>query len=349
MKTIVVGSINRGAGKTSLIVGMSKALGKKIGYMKPFGDRLLYKKKRLWDHDSAVVTELLTLGESPENMSIGFDHSKLRYMQDENGLAQKVSKMAAEIGKGTDYLFVEGPATFSYGASVGLDLLSVASNLGGKLVLVVSGTDDSILDKILFMKKRIDLGGVNLGGVNLGGVIVNKVADEEDFKNTYQPVIEQMGVKVLGVIPDVAELKYFTVSLLSTALFAKVIAGEGGMSRQVRKVYVGAMTGDMVLKEHYFKAETKKLVITSGDRSDMILASLETGSSAIILTNNILPDPKIISRAADMNVPLLLVSTDTFQVAKQIDDLEPLLTKDDPEKAELLKKLVEKYVDIKSL
>ena len=50
MKNIIIGSVDENAGKTSLIVGLGRAIsGKKFGYLKPFGDRLLYRKKRLWD------------------------------------------------------------------------------------------------------------------------------------------------------------------------------------------------------------------------------------------------------------------------------------------------------------
>ena len=74
MKTIVVGSTHKSAGKTSLIVGLAKAAGKPAGYMKPLGDRLLYRKKRLWDYDAALVTNVFGLEDNPEDMTIGFEH-----------------------------------------------------------------------------------------------------------------------------------------------------------------------------------------------------------------------------------------------------------------------------------
>ena len=40
---------------------------------------------------------------------------------------------------------------------------------------------------------------------------------------------------------------------------------------------------------------------------------------------------------------------DTFQTAKQIDDMIPLLTKDDTERIKMLQKLVEQNVDLKAL
>jgi hypothetical protein len=53
MKNIVIGSVSENAGKTSFVVGLARAINGKFGYLKPFGDRLIYRKKRLWDHDAA--------------------------------------------------------------------------------------------------------------------------------------------------------------------------------------------------------------------------------------------------------------------------------------------------------
>ena len=78
----------------------------------------------------------------------------------------------------------------------------------------------------------------------------------------------------------------------------------------------------------------------------MILASLESDTSGIILTNNILPPSNIISKASERNIPLLMVFSDTYQTAKPIESLEPLLTKDDAEKVDLLQQLVKKHVNL---
>ncbi len=84
MRRLVIASTRENAGKTSLIVGLGRASGKPFGYLKPFGDRLLYRKKRLWDYDSALVGQIFELAMDPREMSIGFDHSKLRFMYDED-------------------------------------------------------------------------------------------------------------------------------------------------------------------------------------------------------------------------------------------------------------------------
>ncbi len=340
MDKIVVASMRKSAGKTSVIVGIAAALNKKMAYIKPFGERMLYRKKRLWDYDAALMTGIFGLKEDPVNMSIGFDHSKLRYMYNEEETRQKLLETTANIGGDREMLFVEGGRDLTYGISVHLDAISLAKYTGSKLYIVVSGEGDAILDDILFLKRH-----VNLSGVNLGGVILNKVQNLDEFQSTHLPAIHQMGMPVTGVLPYQSELTQFSVYYLADRLFAKVITGEGGLKRIVKTIIIGAWSADVFLKDPVFKRENK-LVITGGDRTDMILAALESDTSGIILTNNILPPSNIISKASERNIPLLMVFSDTYQTARQIESLEPLLTKDDPEKVELLKQLVKKHLKL---
>jgi uncharacterized protein len=340
MNKWVIASMRKSAGKTSVIVGIAAALNKKMAYIKPFGERMLYRKKRLWDYDSALITNLFGLKEDPVDMSIGFDHSKLRYMYDQEGTQKKVLETIANIGKDKEILFIEGGRDLSYGMSVYLDTLSLAKYSGSRLVMVISGEEDTILDDILFLKKHVDL-----AGVNLSGVIVNKVQNVEDFRTTHLPVIQKLGVRVLGVIPYQSDLTYFSVYYLADRLFAKVITGEGGLKKVIKNIVIGAWSANIFLQNPLFKKENK-LVITGGDRTDMILAALEGDTSGIILTNNILPPSNIISKASEKNIPLLMVFSDTYQTAKQIESLEPLLTREDADKVDLLKKMMEKHVPL---
>jgi len=58
MDRLVIASTRRSAGKTSVVVGLARALGKKYGYIKPLGDRLVYRKKRSWDYDAGLLTRI---------------------------------------------------------------------------------------------------------------------------------------------------------------------------------------------------------------------------------------------------------------------------------------------------
>ena len=54
MNSLIFASTRRGAGKTSLLVGLARTLDGPFGYLKPLGDQLLYRKKRPWDADDLI-------------------------------------------------------------------------------------------------------------------------------------------------------------------------------------------------------------------------------------------------------------------------------------------------------
>lgn len=339
MKRIVMGSTRENAGKTSIIAGIATALKGNYGYIKPLGDRLIYKKKKSWDYDSCLIVDVLGLDVESENTSIGFDHSKLRYKYDTSMVRETVNRMAAEMEKGKEALFIEGGKDLAYGSSLNMDTIALADFLDGELILVISGNDDAIIDDITYLKNY-----TKTGNIKIKGVIINKVHDPEDFKNTYMDEINTAGITLLGIVPFRNELTDFTISYLADKLFATYIAGESGSGRIVKNIFVGAMSQGEMLR-HILFSKDNKLVITSGDRSDVILTALESSTSGIVLTNNILPPPNIISMAADRQIPLLLVKGDTFKVAKLVDDMEPLLSMDNEDNVKLLTELADKHID----
>jgi hypothetical protein len=328
------------AGKTTLIIGLAKALQKKIGYIKPFGDRLLYRKKRLWDYDTALMNSIFGLEQDPAEMSIGFDHARLLYIFDEETIKKKVLDLQEVASTDKELLFVESGKEISYGVSIYLDAISLTKSLGAELVIVISGKEETIVDDIIFLKNHI-----NLGKVNLKGIVINKVPNLEDFINIHLPKIHMLDINVLGVIPHYEELPQFTVNFLADRLFARVITGESFLNRPVRNIIVGSMSANAAKNSAYF-LEKNKVVITSGDRNDMIATALESDTSAIVLTCNIEPAPELISKASERQIPLLLVSPDTYQIAKQIELIEPLLQTDDNDKILLIEEMIKKYVKL---
>ena len=120
------------------------------------------------------------------------------------------------------------------------------------------------------------------------------------------------------------------------------------MNHVVKNIIIGAMSASATMQHPLFR-EPGNLVITSGDRSDVIVAALGSDSAAVILTNNILPSPNLISRSEELGIPLLLVSTDTYDIAKQIDSMDSLTTRDDLEKIALIENIFRKHIDLTKL
>ena len=341
MNKYVITSMRASAGKTSLIIGLAKALGGKVGYVKPFGERLIYRKKKLWDYDAALVANIFCMDDDPEDLTIGFHPAKLTSMFDEATTREKICDLLETVGKGKDIFFIEAGRDITYGGAVHLDAFSLAEAADAKLIVVVSGDENQILDDIFFLKRW----GYTVNS-HFQGVILNKVPNVAEFVEIYLPKIKALGVPVLGILPYNAELPLFTVSHLADRLFAKIITGESQLCRPVKGIIIGATSAASAMKLPLFQEE-HRVLITGGDRSDMLVAALDSKVSAVILTNNIMPPANLIARAAKLEIPLLLVPADTYTVAKQIDSLEPLLTNNDADKIALIEQLINAHVQLK--
>ena len=349
MNKIVVSSMRSNAGKTSIIAGIISLMkDKKFAYAKPLGDRLIYRKKRSWDYDANLMVNLLErkgeLENHLEKITLGFDQSRLKYMYDQKGIEKALSDIVTDIGGVNDVLFIEGGNDLASGAYLNLDPVSIAKYIDGILLIVLSGESDCVLDDIKFIEKYI-----KIKDIHFGGVIINKIKDLGDFENSCAPDIKKMGIDIIGVIPYKASLTYFTLDFLAEKLLARVIAGEDHLKNVVKNVIIGKPVD---VDKHPLSVkpglrEEHQLIITGGDKSDMIVAALERDIAGIIITNDIVPHQNIISRANERGIPILLVGMDTFKTAKTIDDMEALLRKDDTEKIALLSQLMEKHTRLK--
>ena len=341
MKSLIVASTREDAGKTSIIIALARILGKRFGYLKPLGDRFLYRNKRLWDYDASLLTRLLSLEEEPETLSIGFDHSKLRYMYDRAAIFDEFNRLVNQVGADRDGVFAECGKDLAYGASVFLDPLTISQETGAPVLIVMGGGEDGVADDLAFIHRF-----VGSDEANVAGVIVNKVVQMEDFCQIHLPEIEKLGVNILGVLPYQAEFSMVSLSAVADKLSAKVLAGEDGLRNRVKSVVVGAMSVGAALVDPQIN-DPDKLVITSGDRSDMILAMMETeGTAGIVLTNNIIPPANIVAQAGGQNVPLLVVSGDTYSTALQVERIRPLLRAEDEGLIAKLTAMVSDRVDI---
>ncbi len=343
MRRLVIASTRENAGKTSLIVGLGRASGKPFGYLKPFGDRLLYRKKRLWDYDSALVGQIFELAMDPREMSIGFDHSKLRFMYDEETTNKKLTELVTNAESGKEAVLIESGGDLTHGVAVNLDAVSLARAMDASLLVMMSGADQTVLDDIAFVQRH-----VNLEGIDFAGIVVNKLHDTEDFRNTYEAELAAQGVNILGLVPNDPELNYPSVGFLAESLFAKIITGADALGGVVENVFVGAMSADAARRQPMFK-KGRRLVITSGDRDDMILLALEGDTVGLVLTNGIAPHSSIISKATERGVPMLLTADDTFKVAKAVDDASYLLRHDETDKVDRLTELIRENVDVAAI
>ncbi len=81
----------------------------------------------------------------------------------------------------------------------------------------------------------------------------------------------------------------------------------------------------------------------------MITAALESRAAVVILTDNISPQEDLIKKAMRLEIPLLLVTADTYEIAKQIEGMESLPTKDDQAKIGRIEQMVRAHVRLEAL
>jgi BioD-like phosphotransacetylase family protein len=56
-----------------------------------------------------------------------------------------------------------------------------------------------------------------------------------------------------------------------------------------------------------------------------------------------------LAKASERGIPLLLVPGDTYATAKQIDDMQPLLTADDADRIALLAQLAQTHINLEEI
>ncbi len=340
MKNIIISSTEADAGKTTIGMGIALSSKKKFNYFKPFGDRPIYKKKRLIDYDAKLFKNILELDVEYEKFCIGFDHSKIKYAFDEDTIKQKIVERIDELSKGKDGVIIETGEDWRFGSSVSLDPASLYGMLDAEIIIVACGTRTNIVDDLAAVARYFDA-----LDIPIKGAVLNKVESEEDIKNFAVKDIEDMGLKVLGIVPEIKEFDLTSVEFINDMLFGKVVAGHTGLNNIVENVFVGALSVDEMLRNpNYFKK--RKLMVTGGDRSDVILASLEEGTSGVILTNDIIPPSNIISKADRAGIPLIVVPLDTYEAAKRIERMESITTIEDDYKIEKIKEKVTTRLNI---
>ncbi|RLI05651.1 hypothetical protein DRO22_02460 [Candidatus Bathyarchaeota archaeon] len=162
-----------------------------------------------------------------------------------------------------------------------------------------------------------------------------------------KPFLEKNGIKVLGIIPEDVILGAITVREIHEAVGGNVLVGEEGMDKLVETVLVGAMTPESAMR--YFQKAKSELVITGGDRTDIVFAALEAGARAIILTGNLYPSVKIFPRADDLAVPLILVPYDTYTTLRMVQGIVGRIRPNDRRRIDRAKKLITENTEWKQM
>ncbi len=225
---------------------------------------------------------------------------------------------------GTDYSSVATALEFDFN-------IEVARNLGSPLLPIVNGRSKYPQD--LVSPIRVLLESLEAKKCNVLAVIVNRVEPARQQALLAALRDDLPASKPVFVFAEAPLLGKISVREIAQALNAEQISGDGEwLDGEVNSIKVAAME----LPHFLDHLEEGSLVITPGDRSDIIIGALAADRStsyphisALLLTGNFQPAPQI-QRLMDglrvSPVPVLVVASDTFTTALEVSKVQPALT-----------------------
>ncbi len=189
--------------------------------------------------------------------------------------------------------------------------------------------------------------------IPIAGFVINRVpADELDvFRAATSGITESV-----WVIPEAPDLARRTMQDIATALDATVLAGdEEAMGRDVHHIVVGAMTLPHLLE----RLEPQSLLVTPGDRADVIVLAQAARYSAtvppiagLLLTGGYRPDPAITRFSAGLgerSLPILLTERGTYETVDAVGRTHSTLESGDERRLAAAVRLFEDNVDFQDL
>jgi len=359
LKNVYISSIYQNAGKTTVCLGIYKALRErklKTAFMKPVGQETVNVDDHNIDKDSYLIGEVYKCRKRLKDMSpvtIGPGYTEKYIFHPEGAmLREKIQGAFKKMARGKDVIIIEGTGHSGVGSVIDLSNATVAASLGSKVIIVSEGGIGKSIDEIMLNKALFDM-----QNVEILGVIVNKVLPEkyERVKKALTQGLRNKGIRLLGVIPLDPLLISPTIGQVMNLLKMELLSGQGSLNRRVKNAIVAAMEPYNMV--HHINT-SGTLVITSGDRVDNIMAAvtahLVTQSkshqiSGIILTGGLTPNDKVVDMLKKSKIPVLLSPDDTFTVATKVEHLICKIQKTDKDKILEAYQLVKRYVDIDAI
>ena len=334
-----------GAGKTAIALGVGLLLqekGLKIGFFKPLG--LERSPTRRDDNDVALMREIFKIPFSSETISpvkINPYYLTPAFLKEDARLLNRLDKALESFGRQEyDVLLIEGAVHPFAGAVQELDDFSLAARWKASVLLIASPDKDYYLDQLLLFQRTWD----SLGA-NILGCVFNKISRPQldKTRGIYKPLVERRKIDVLGIIPCRPEIASPTVGELQGVLEGEVLAAPEQMHRLVEEIVIGTMTMESALG--YLRRAPNKALITGGDRSDLALTALETSTSVIILTGGLYPDVRVLSKAEEKGVPVILVQQDTYSTVESLHRVYRRIHPHNGEAVNLIKSNINEHVD----
>ncbi|MFG3293554.1 phosphate acetyltransferase [Streptomyces sp. NPDC048179] len=348
-RSVYVTGIDRGDGRQVVELGVMELLTRQVDRVGVFRPLVHDRPDRLFE----LLRARYRLAQDPATV-YGLDYHEASALQAERGADELVSTLVDRfhlvardydvvLVLGTDYADTQFPDELSLNARL-------ANEFGASVIPVVGGRDQNT--ESVLAETRNAFRAYDGLGCDVLAMVANRVA-REDRDEIAERIEGRLPVPVY-VLPDEPALSAPTVAQISHALDAKVLLGDdSGLARDVLDfVFGGAML------PNFLPALTPGcLVVTPGDRADLVVGSLAAHSAGtppiagVLLTLDERPSDEILTLAARLapGTPVLSVAGNSFPTAAQLFSLEGKLNAATPRKAETALGLFERYVDTAGL
>ena len=354
-KAIYIAATESDSGKSLVSLGLLRMMltkSSKVGYFRPIINEV--KPSSFDDHTNTAINFF--------NLDIAYNDC-YSYKQGEvvellsegkaDDVIHNVIKKYKKLEAKYDYVLVEGTDFSGEGGFTELDVnLMIAKNLGIPALIVGSGNGKKKKDFIntmqlthqSFINKEVDV----------IGIIANKIeVDEIDY---IQKELQKSFPKNLqiDIIPKIDFLSYPTVREVVKALNGSVLFGKQFLNNAIGSYSTGAMQ----LRNYLTRIKENALIITPGDRADIILGALQANASSnypkiagIILTGTLIPEESILKliEGVQSTVPIISVDGGTFGVSNKIGSVKSKIYSTHNKKILLSLDTFDKYVNAEKL
>ncbi|NOY83135.1 MAG: AAA family ATPase [Kiritimatiellaeota bacterium] len=354
MKPIYIVGTKRHVGKTTLALGLLHGLrerGFRTAYLKPLGQHFSASKNGVFHNDARVVSCILDSAardtvEMAVSIGRGRIQEELKARRGEQYLRQ-IEEDVERLAVSHNAIVLEGMGNVAMGACLQMSAADVARTVSARSLLVVEAGVGRTIDEILLCATFIAT-----HGADFMGVVVSKAwpAKYDRIAEALTKGLADRGIPLFGITPFQEELASPTVQQVFEGLGGELLGGEDHLSHRVSRTIIGAMQAHNM--SSYITDRT--LVITPGDRSDVIMASLRVhmiggdrlSASGLVLTCGQRPTPETLEHIRQFHLPVMLVDGDTYSVACELRNRIYKITPDDKERIDWAVRLVSEHVDI---
>ncbi|MCB0474603.1 MAG: phosphate acetyltransferase [Flavobacteriaceae bacterium] len=354
-KAIYIATSEANSGKSIVTLGLMRMLlGKaaNVGYFRPIIDDLKEGEK-----DNHINT-MRTHFDLDIKCEEAFAFTRTQYITKRNeGKEGEIFDVIIEKYKAleekNDFMLVEGTDFSGEGTAIELDAnVLIAKNLGIPAIIVASGVGKTLDEFIGGMHITYD--SFKEKEVEVLAVVANKV-QEKNIGIVREGLEGNLPKDVfVSVIPIIPSLNNPTIKEIAQAIGANVLFGNEYLNNQSASFKVGAMQ----LRNYLNYLDENCLIITPGDRADIILGALQANISSnyptiagIMLTGGIIPEEPIIKLIEGLSniVPILSVEGGTFEVANKIGAVRSHMYADNKQKIITSLNIFDKYIEVDKL